>query len=850
MDGRDIRLGRGPPGADGPNRLIGDDATRRGETVRQAAGQLPGDHRLRLARQPLRLALADTDNGDQARSQCSLRLGPHHGIRLAMISPALGMAEDHIGCPDVPQHGRGHIAGMGPLGRRMTVLPAQRHPALGQGSAHGHQVGKGWADQQLGSRLRAGLHGFRKGGCLPQRPVHLPIAGDQRTHSGGHGGILSVERNAVSVTASFGNGRGLGYGPSPDHRRTIMLTALRRLASTWVAKLLFVLLISSFAVWGIGDTIRNFGQDTAVARVGGTPIEMDEAQAAVRREMQRLSRQVGGQFENDPRIRRAVAQQAIEQLVLDRVLRGEARDLGITVPDEAVRDFIFSIQGFRGMSGQFERAVFENFLRTNDMTEGTFLALVRADLARQQLALAVRSGATAPEVLTKPLLQWQLEQRSAALVTLPLAAAPEPPAPEEAQLRRFHENNPDRFSTPEYREASVAVLTAERISREVEISDADIAAAYESRRNQFETPERRALAQVLVQDEEKAKAIAAAWSGGADFAAVTREAEAAGGQALELGSLDRAGLPFPQLAEAAFGTAVGSVTAPIRTDFGWHILKVESAEPGATRPLTEVRDQIRTDLTAEKAADLAFERANQVEDALAGGATLAEVAQRFNLGFAAIRTDANGMDPEDKPVELPVIEAARAPLLRAIFTAEKGAAPRLAETEAGFVAVDIKEISPPALRPFESVEPLVREAFIAEARRRSQEERAAGLLAAVKGGKSLADAARESGFGVREVGAITRDQRDGAIPPELLAPLFELKANEPTMAQTQDGYAVAQLLEVTRPDPGTDAAALARLKAEVTQAMAGDLETEYVAALRNRADVRINPRLVDNLAQP
>ncbi|WP_043339736.1 SurA N-terminal domain-containing protein [Belnapia moabensis] len=629
-----------------------------------------------------------------------------------------------------------------------------------------------------------------------------------------------------------------------------MLTALRRLASTWVAKLLFILLIGSFAVWGIEDTIRNFGRDNAVARVNGEPIEIDEAQAAIRREMQRISRQLGGQFDNDPRIRRAVAQQAIEQLILDRVLRAEATTLGIAVPDQAVRDFIFSIQGFRGMSGQFERPVFENFLRGNDLTEAGFLALVRADLARQQLALAVRSGAVVPDALANPLLQWQQEQRSASLVTLPLSAAPEPPAPEDAQLRRFHENNPDRFSSPEYREASVAVLTAERISREIEVSDADLAAAYDSRRNQFETPERRKLEQVLVQDEEKAKAIAAAWSGGADFATVTREAEAAGGQAVELGAIDRAGLPFPQLAEAAFAAAPGTVTSPVKTDFGWHVLKVEGIELGATRPLAEVRDQLRTDLTAEKAADLAFERANQVEDALAGGATLAEVAQRFNLGFATIRTDANGLDPEGKPVELPVIEAARAPLLRTVFTTEKGAAPRLAETEAGFVAVDVKEVTSPALRPFESVEAQVREAFIADAKRREMEERAAGLLAAVKGGKTLTEAAREAGFGVRELGAITRDQRDGPVPAEILAPLFELKANEPTMARTRDGFAVAQLLEVTRPDPAADPAALARLKTETSQAMAGDLETEYVAGLRNRADVRINARLLDSLAQP
>ena len=464
--------------------------------------------------------------------------------------------------------------------------------------------------------------------------------------------------------------------------------------------------------------------------------------------MQRLARQVGSQFENDPRIRRAVAQQAIEQLVLDRVLRAEANRLGIAVPDSAVRDFIFSIQGFHGPDGQFSRALFESFLRSNDLSEQGFLTLVRADLARQQVALAVRSGAAAPPPLARPLLQWLQEQRSATVVSLPLSAAPEPPAPEEAQLRRFHENNPERFSTPEYRDATVAVLTAERISREVEITDDELAAAYDQRRGQFETPEKRKLAQVLVQDEAKAKEISAAWAGGADFATIAAQAEAAGGQALELGSLDRAGLPVPELAEAAFAQPEGGVTAPVHSDFGWHVVKVEAIEPGSTKSLDEVRDQLRNDLKQEKAADLAFERANKVEDALAGGATLAEVAQRFNLGFASIRTDAEGRGPDGKPVTLPVIEAARPALLHAIFTAERGAAPRLAETEAGFVAVEVKDILPPALRPYETVQAEVLAAWKAEARRRSQEERAAGLLAATKGGKTLAEAASEAGASV------------------------------------------------------------------------------------------------------
>jgi peptidyl-prolyl cis-trans isomerase D len=289
----------------------------------------------------------------------------------------------------------------------------------------------------------------------------------------------------------------------------------------------------------------------------------------------------------------------------------------------------------------------------------------------------------------------------------------------------------------------------------------------------------------------------------------------------------------------------------VQSPFGWHVFRVESVEPGQSRSLAELHDQLKRDLAQEKAADIAFERANKVEDALAGGATLAEVAQRFGLGLASIRTDAEGLDPDGKPVTLPVIEASRAPLLKAVFGTERGAAPRLQETEAGFVAVEVKDIVPPALRPFESVEPAVRAAWEADAKRRTQETRAAALLAATKEGKPLAEAATAAGLGWREVGAVRRDPQQGAaVPQELLAPLFELKPHETTMVQTRDGFAVAQVQDITPGDPEADAEGLKRLKRQVEQAMAQDIDVQFLEALRARSDVRLNPRMLDALAQP
>ena len=628
-----------------------------------------------------------------------------------------------------------------------------------------------------------------------------------------------------------------------------MITAMRRLAGTWFAKALFVLLILSFAVWGIEDMLRNIGRDTAVARVGDDAIEVEEAQEAARRELQRIQRQLQGRMELDARIRRAIAEQALEGLVLDRVLRQEQARMGISVPDDVVRDYIFQIPGFAGLDGRFSREVFNNFLRSNEMTEARFLDLLRTDLGRQQLAGAVRAGAAAPEALGLRMLAWALERRTATLVELPFAEAPEPEAPTEAQLVRYHENNARQFSTPEYRDVALATLNAARLMGEVQVSESDIEDAYAANRARYETPEKREVFQAVMQDEAAAQAIATAWRQTADFAAIEQAAQAAGGMATALGLSSRADLPLPALADAAFALTPGDVSAPVRTPFGWHVLRVGTVEAGAQRSLDEVRDELRAEIQAERAADLAFERVNRVEDALAGGASLAEAARRYGLGYVEARLDATGRAPDGTEVALPVAPAVRAPVLRAIFAAERGAPPRLQEGEWGFIALDVREITPPALRPLDTVREQVVAGFLAAARRRWQEERAAALLAATRAGQTLAAAAEAADIKAEELGPFPREPGGGnPMPRDLLAPVFELAPNATTMIERAQSFAVMQLLSVTPADLSGEAAQLGALRSETAQAMAEDFETQYQAALRARANVRINPRLVDQMA--
>ncbi|MDJ0387261.1 SurA N-terminal domain-containing protein [Roseomonas sp. E05] len=628
-----------------------------------------------------------------------------------------------------------------------------------------------------------------------------------------------------------------------------MLTALRRLAGTWFAKALFLLLILSFGIWGIEDIVRRIGTDTAVARVGGDPIELTEAQQAARREMLRMQRQLGPSFEMNPRMAQAVGRQAVEQLVLDRVQRQEAARMNIAVPETALRDYIFGIPAFHGADGRFSRPLFDGFLRNNGLSEGEFLNLLRADLQRQQLVGAVRAGAAGPDALTKPLLAWEREQRVADLVLLPFAAAPEPAAPEEVQLRRFHENNPDRFSSPQYRRYTLAVLSPETVAAEIKPTEEELRAAYEAHRNEFEAPERRTIEQALLPSQEKAQAVAEQWRGGADFAGIEAAAQQAGGQAVSLGTTDRSGLPVPELAQAAFALPENGISDPVRTSFGWHVLKVTDIQPEQVRGFDAVRDELAAMVRRERAADLAYERANQVEDALAGGATLAEAAQRFGLALAEVTTDASGQTQAGTPADLPLSGAAEDIALRAVFAAQQGDAPRLAEAgQTALFAFELKEIIPAALRPFEQVEAQVREAWLANARRHAQEERAAALLTAVKGGRPLAEAAREADLPVQRVGPFSRQPQPGLrLPAELLRPVFDTPPDQATMAETADGFAVAQPVQVMPFNPDGDPLAVGRVRDAVEQAMLNDLEAQYLDALRARAEVTYNEALLEQV---
>lgn len=632
-----------------------------------------------------------------------------------------------------------------------------------------------------------------------------------------------------------------------------MISAFRRYLETWVVRGFFLIMVLAFVTWGVGDVVRLVGHPTWVAKVAGQTIEGQQLQDEFQRGMAQLTRSLPAGQEPSPAVRSTVADEALQRLVAQAALDAELQRLHIVAPGQVVRQTVFAMPAFRGPSRQFDQQTFQAVLRNNGLTEQHFLELVRVDLAQQQLLGAVTAGTAAPKVLLEPLFQSRFEQRAADMVEFPVAAAPAPSAATQAELQRWYDNHPDSYSAAEYRKIKAIILSPQTLAKDIPITDADLRAAYEQRKAQYVQPEKRSAEVVSVQDEAKANQLATTWRGGANWAAMQTAARAAGGSAVALDDAAEREFPEVELSKAVFGATSDTVTGPIKSGLGWHVLLVTKVSPGSDRSFEQVKDELRSQVLASKAADLMYDRANKIDNILGTGASLDQMPNDLGLAGVTGTLDAQGNTQNGTPAPIPGPPELREALIKAAFATPKGDPPRLIEVQtpsdggSAYYALSVEDTIAPAVKPFDAVKEQVAADWTRSAERHTEEQAAAKLLTAVKQGQSLADAAAVAGVTVRRTPLVTRDATADGLPPQLQQALFGLKQGEPTMVETNDGFVVAVLADIVEADPRADPAGYAQVRAALARSMSTDISAVFSDALRARAEPRINQAVLNSI---
>ncbi len=521
--------------------------------------------------------------------------------------------------------------------------------------------------------------------------------------------------------------------------------------------------------------------------------------------------------------------------VISRTAIGEfGKDHGIIAGDRLVDSEIAKIPGFRGLDGKFSETAYRTMLQQRGLTD----ALVREDLAQgliaKQVLVPAAFGAVVPRELVTRYAALLREHRTGSIAMLPSAAfAPKTP-PGDAEIAAFYARKRDNYITPERRVIRYATFDDTALKGVAAPSAAEIAARYQKNHAQYAAAEIRKFTQLILPTQAGAQAVMAELAKGAtlESAAASKGLKAApvsaqGRQAL-------AETSSPAVADAAYGAARGKLVGPVRSGLGWHVMRVDGIEVKPERSLAAATPEIQAQITAEKRRAGLIDLSARIEDEFDNGGNLADVAREMALTVSASAPITADGQVYGQPGKAAPPELAR--VIQTAFAMERENQPQLAEVVPGktLIVFDVTSIAPSAAAPITEIRPQLIADFMLEKGTVGAKAAADKVLAQVRKGADLGTAMASLGMALPPVDRIQmgREQLNAAqghIPPPL-ALLFSMAQGtvKSLAAPGNRGWYVVALRQIV---PGTIATS-EPLFAQAQRELGGLAGREYAEELR------------------
>ncbi|MCU0903062.1 MAG: SurA N-terminal domain-containing protein [Tabrizicola sp.] len=597
--------------------------------------------------------------------------------------------------------------------------------------------------------------------------------------------------------------------------------------AVWTLMGLLILGLGGFGVTSFSGGV------TRIATVGDIEVTTDDYARALQTQINAMSQQFGQPISGQEALAFGLDKQVLQSVITRAALDNEAGRVGLSVGDAVVANEITGMDSFMGASGTFDRETYRFALERNNLSETQFETNLRRDISRELLQGAVGGGFAAPKALTDTLYAWAAEQRGFSMLRLTEADLATPvPQPTDAELIAHYEAHLDRFTKPEAKRISYASLLPEAVAKDQPVDDAMLKDLYQQRIAEFVIPERRLVERLVYPDQAAADAAKVELDSGTAF----EDLVAARGltlDAIDLGDVSRDELGAA--GEAVFAAAEGSVIGPLDSDLGPALFRVNVVLAAEETSFEEARDTLAAEFQTDAARRLIADRVEEIDDLLAGGATLEDLAKDAGLALATI--DYVPGQQGESPIEgYPAFRAAADAVQDGDFSEA------IVLEDGGVVALRLDEIVPAAPIPFDDAKERVAEDWRKDAVAAALSARAAEIRTAIEGGATIGS------FGIVDVTPET--PRNGFIadaPETLLTDVFRM-AEGAVQVFEADGFVAVVRLDRILPaaTEGEEAEVmLEALGAQVRQAIAADAFAAFTNALTSDAGITLDQAAIN-----
>ena len=614
-----------------------------------------------------------------------------------------------------------------------------------------------------------------------------------------------------------------------------------------IAQVILVLISLTFAFWGVDSYLNDRTNTSEVASVGDSKISGYQFEQAMREQQDRLRAANEGQVDadalNSPLFRRAV----LENIVNQRLLALYAFENGLSVSDQQLRETIAGIESFQE-GGQFSMSRYQAALRGQGMSELGFQERLRGELANQQILSAIGEAAVVPTSSARRFLAAQLEERTVHTVQLKPEDYVDQVSVTADDAKAYYDTNASDYEVPARVKARYVVLSPTNLRQGLKIAEAEARAEYEQTKQNFGVAEERKASHILVQvgadaseaeiAEARAKAeqlLAEIKAAPETFSDVARKSSDDPGSAQSGGDLGffARGAMVKAFEDAVFEAGEGLLPEPVRSDFGFHIVRVDEIRPATIPSFEEVRARIEAELldkaanrrfleVAENFANIVYEQPDSLEPA----------AQAFDLEVKTtddwIEAGAERLADFESPE-----------LVNALFSKDvlenKHNSDAIDVGNNTMVAVRVEAHEPARQRPFDEVKDEV------EARLRTVK---AAQLARADGVEKLEALRAGKGPALQWGEAITVQRGLGVLPPQAVAQVFSVPESPlPAYAGLElgdAGYALFRVDAVKHAEIAPDDERVAEIARQYGQLLGAQDLRAFLAELRDAYPVKVN----------
>lgn len=632
-----------------------------------------------------------------------------------------------------------------------------------------------------------------------------------------------------------------------------MLQTIREKTQGWIAAVLLGMIAIPFALWGINSYFESGGNVT-VATVGDVKIDLNEYRGALEQQRQALAQMLGKNF--DPKLFDSPAfKRQVLNGVIDRTLVNlEADKAGYRVGDAQLSAMIQAIPEFQ-QDNRFNVQRYQQVVAQAGMSVPQFENRMRDQGVAQQVRDGYSESAFQTNSEIERVAALQAQQRRVAYVVLPVERFLADAHPSANRIEAYYKTHADEFKIPEQVRVQYIELSVDEIAKTISPSEADLRKAYQDDADRYAVPEERKASHILIavpstatpaqqkQALAKAEELRAKLQKGADFAALAREYSADKGSAVHGGDLGfvRRGVMVKEFDAALFGLKPGQISAPVKTQYGYHLIKLTAVKPGSKKTFEQVkgdlRDKVRHRMAEDRFYDLSDKFGDLIyehPDSLAQAAEVLKIPVKESDWFS--RAGGPGIASNPK-----VVEAAFSPDVLA--QGNNSAAVELGD--GALAAVRVVSHKDASVKPLTAVRAEVEGALKRQQALEAASKAADTLLAQANQMGDLAKAAAKQGANPLRDLTLSRDKPDPKVDPAISAAVF--KASRPEKGKpvfgsvdlNGRGYAVFALESVSAPA----AAELAQAKEQARQSLqrrdTTDLDAAYLAELRREIPIKV-----------